>query len=135
MAFDIDDIIFNGYLIKPDGVLSPDVVALGSAAATPVAPPTSPTPPTPTQTLSGFAINAAGTQLTFANSGAALTALAGSITVAGASRALTFVNATTASFTPVVTTGQVVTVTLTSTTPAIPVAVTNVAVANNSTAT
>jgi hypothetical protein len=91
------------------------------------------TVPAPAQTLTNFAINTAGNQVTFANSGTALTGLTGNITVAGVARTLTFVNATTASFTPVAYTGEVATITLLTTTPTIPVSVTNVSVTNNST--
>jgi hypothetical protein len=91
------------------------------------------TVPVPTQTLTNFALNTTGTTLTFSNSGTALTAFNGTLTVAGSARALTFVSATSATITPAATTGQTVTVNLTSTTPAIPLAVTNLPVTNNST--
>jgi hypothetical protein len=87
----------------------------------------------PVQTLTNFALNAAGTTLTFNNSGTALTAFNGTLNVAGSARALTFVSATSATISPAATTGQAVTVTLTSTTPVIPLQVTNVTVTNNST--
>ena len=88
--------------------------------------------PAPIQTITNLRTNAAGTQLLFDNSGTALTALTGTITVAGTARALTFVSATVASIpAPAITTGQVLTATFTATTPALPVAVTNTAVTNS----
>jgi hypothetical protein len=93
------------------------------------------TAPAAIQTLSNFRTNVAGTQLLFDNSGTALTAFAGNINVAGTNRALTFVSATAASFTPAVTAGQALTVTLSSTTPALPVAVSALPVTNSVAAT
>lgn len=96
---------------------------LGAVGATAV--------PAPIQTLSNFRTNVAGTQLLFDNTGAALTALTGTL-LAGTSRTLTFVSATVASISgAAITNAQAgITATLTSTTPAIPVAITGVAVTN-----
>lgn len=91
--------------------------------------------PAPIQTITNLRTNATGTQLLFDNSGTALTALTGVITVAGTARPLTFVSATVASIpAPPVTTGQVLTATFTATTPALPVAVTNTSVTNSAAA-
>jgi hypothetical protein len=88
--------------------------------------------PAPIQTITNLRTNAAGTQLLFNNSGTALTALTGTITVAGTARPLTFVSATVASIpAPAITTGQVLTTTFTATTPTLPVAITNAVVANS----
>lgn len=92
------------------------------------------TTPLPPVTLSGFAVSTNGTSLTYSTTNGSITALSGTLTVAGVSRTLTHVSSGVATFSgAAVQTGQAVTLSITGSTPGLTAAVTNAAVANNST--
>lgn len=124
--------------IKQGDVISFTVTSSTPALSTPVTNATvvnNSTQVTPTLTLSGWSVASNGTTVNYTATGGVVTALAGSLSVAGQPRVLTHTSSGVASIGAVAYTGEAITVTLTSTTPTLATAVTGATVTNNSTQT
>lgn len=121
--------------IKLGDVVTFSVTSSSPSLSTPVtnaAVVNSSTQVTPTLSLSSWSVATNGTTVNYTATGGTVTALTGNLTVAGVSRVLTHVSSGVASIPVTAYTGDVVTVTLTASTPVLSTGVSAVGVTNNS---
>lgn len=124
--------------IKQGDVVSFTVTSSSPALSTPItnaAVVNNSTQVTPTLVLSGWSVASDGVTVNYTATGGVVTALAGSLSVAGLPRVLTHISSGVASIAVKANTGEAITVTLTSASPTLATAVSGATVTNNSTQT